>query len=88
MVEYKVIEGAREDEINGLARDGWRVVTAAGLKLVLERELPVVAFGPWHSRTGDKYHFMPDCGYGELPNKVPGTGGKPPCENCVSIVNG
>ena len=44
-------------------------------------------FGPWHSVTGDKYHFMPDCTFGQFSGKVSGKGGKPPCEHCVGLGN-
>ena len=87
MIEYKVIEGTEENEINGLAREGWRVVAASGTRLVLERDSPDVVLGPWHSVTGDKYHFMPNCGFGQFPKKVAGTGEKLPCEQCVGLVN-
>ena len=46
-----------------------------------------LVLGPWHSPKGDKYHFILDCAYGEVEDKVPGTGRKLPCENCVYIVN-
>ena len=87
-VEYKVQDGIEQDALNSLAREGWRVVGMVGATgVLLERPLTEFVFGPWHSSTGDKYHFMPNCTFGQFSERVQGKGDKLPCEHCVGLGN-